>query len=633
VLRFDRLRLRGPEISVDLGGSVRFQTQIPAQTEILTLNVVILDNRSGRMSRAQDLVYVDVYQISAFEVSPYVETITGRLYESEHGYVDIATLVQLSFGTAEQEFPDSGVLQLTGAGGARIRATAVSSERIELALDLDADSAYEIDVILGWEELSGTVGGDLGDTDGDGMHDGWEIAHGFDPASPSDAAQDADSDGASNLMEYGAGTDPIDGASTPPIVGLSIISGSTGNVVVSGSTVLFSLTVSNVSNFAANDVVVTNTIPPGELISANASQGTCSGLQPTVCNLGTISAFGTVTVSVRISAQVPGVHSNTATVTTSSIDSTASDNTTVQAITVGASSGTIQSLIDGATDGDTIPVAPGVYIGMVNFMNKDVTLLGTAGPAETTIHGNGGLAVAIGPGGTIRGFTITGSPALAVRTHGAGSLISGNVFLGNGRAIEGDSASASIDGNRFRANGCNGTDDGLIVYFNLSSPVITNNVFDGNTCFGVHLILPEGQSPQVVNNTFVDNHGAIKVDRRVSATTQVYRNNLLVGNDVGMAVDVLQGTTDAQNPIWENNLLSGNTTDYAGTANQNGLNGNLSAADPLFVDQAGGNYRLQMTSPAIDAGSATGAPATDFTGITARPQGAGVDIGAFEATS
>jgi hypothetical protein len=51
----------------------------------------------------------------------------------------------------------------------------------------------------------------------------------------------------------------------------------------------------------------------------------------------------------------------------------------------------------------------------------------------------------------------------------------------------------------------------------------------------------------------------------------------------------------------------------------------------LFVDAANGDYQLQSGSPAIDAGSATGAPATDFAG-TARPQGAAVDIGAFEAT-
>ena len=47
-----------------------------------------------------------------------------------------------------------------------------------------------------------------GDTDGDGMPDSWENTYGFDPGNPSDAAQDADSDGQSNLSEFLSATDP-----------------------------------------------------------------------------------------------------------------------------------------------------------------------------------------------------------------------------------------------------------------------------------------------------------------------------------------------------------------------------------------------------------------------------------------
>ena len=46
------------------------------------------------------------------------------------------------------------------------------------------------------------------DSDGDGMPDWWEIAHGFNPFDPADAAQDADGDGLSNRAEYSNGTDP-----------------------------------------------------------------------------------------------------------------------------------------------------------------------------------------------------------------------------------------------------------------------------------------------------------------------------------------------------------------------------------------------------------------------------------------
>jgi hypothetical protein len=46
------------------------------------------------------------------------------------------------------------------------------------------------------------------DSDGDGLPDAWETAHGLDPFDPSDAAGDLDHDGLSNLLEYQLKTDP-----------------------------------------------------------------------------------------------------------------------------------------------------------------------------------------------------------------------------------------------------------------------------------------------------------------------------------------------------------------------------------------------------------------------------------------
>ena len=46
------------------------------------------------------------------------------------------------------------------------------------------------------------------DTDGDGLPDGWEIAHGLNQDNPDDAALDDDGDGVSNADEFRTGTDP-----------------------------------------------------------------------------------------------------------------------------------------------------------------------------------------------------------------------------------------------------------------------------------------------------------------------------------------------------------------------------------------------------------------------------------------
>jgi hypothetical protein len=53
------------------------------------------------------------------------------------------------------------------------------------------------------------------DTDGDGMPDAWETAHGYNPNSNADALVDTDGDGRNNRAEYQAGTDPRVAASYP----------------------------------------------------------------------------------------------------------------------------------------------------------------------------------------------------------------------------------------------------------------------------------------------------------------------------------------------------------------------------------------------------------------------------------
>lgn len=72
------------------------------------------------------------------------------------------------------------------------------------------------DNLLNSAELAAGTNPMQSDSDGDGMPDGWETTFGLSPTTAADATADSDLDGATNLQEFQAGTDPTSAASAPP---------------------------------------------------------------------------------------------------------------------------------------------------------------------------------------------------------------------------------------------------------------------------------------------------------------------------------------------------------------------------------------------------------------------------------
>jgi len=134
----------------------------------------------------------------------------------------------------------------------------------------------------------------------------------------------------------------------------------------------------------------------------------------------------------------------------------------------------------------------------------------------------------------------------------------------------------------------------------------------------------------------------------LSAVNTTIANNSTPGNGGGIAV-VVGGVAQLKNTIVASNTATGSGPDIDGAVTSQGYNlfgsttgatiggdttGNLTSAAPLLgalANNGGLTHTLALLagSPAINAGTCTGAPATDQRGM-ARPQNAMCDIGAYE---
>ncbi len=151
-----------------------------------------------------------------------------------------------------------------------------------------------------------------------------------------------------------------------------------------------------------------------------------------------------------------------------------------------------------------------------------------------------------------------------------------------------------------------------------TSVTVTNSFITRSSPAGLQLVSFENTpSPVVtlVNDTFVRNgFGVLASVMNPPATGTVDLTNVILWQD----------KTDLD--IGDGIVANADHDDFATvTGTVNDLGGNL-AVDPQLLDHG---FELASTSPMIDAGTCTGAPATDIEGDR-RPTGAGCDIGADE---
>ncbi len=206
------------------------------------------------------------------------------------------------------------------------------------------------------------------------------------------------------------------------------------------------------------------------------------------------------------------------------------------------------------------------------------------------------------------------------------NVVEGNVIYGNGA---GGGAAINLDGFQDGVVQNNLLYDnhstGIVLYVGFAADGSKNNIVTNNTVVMAAdarwaLLMTEGSDGNVVTNNILLN----KNPNRGSMTVE--HNSLPAHSDNNIVQNLFQ--MDGANgsfAAWQN--FSGGQDTHSIVIDQSNV---ANAISNLFVNAAGGDFHLKANSAAIDVGDPTGAPATDIYGH-ARPTGAGVDIGAFEA--
>ena len=215
-MSFPSMTMSSTEFNGTISGTMRLQASLSLNTEtdIVTMNYVARDNNTGKMYKFDNVVMTmiidDIYLGDSSSGSITFTGSPARVYDSVHGYVDVATITPLSYSSINLTYPDSdGVMLFYGQIPSSIKLTVLSANHVLFELDIDPVGGFEIIRYLLWEELAVNANTDLTDTDGDGMHDSWEsMFPGYTDPTVADADSNPDGDALTNLQEYQQGYDP-----------------------------------------------------------------------------------------------------------------------------------------------------------------------------------------------------------------------------------------------------------------------------------------------------------------------------------------------------------------------------------------------------------------------------------------
>ena len=156
-MSFSRLTIVGPTYSYTSSGSLHIELDIASNIEQMTINMVTKDNFTNSMLNQENLVLVITYD-NIFFPTYYSMTLTGRVYDSVHGYVDVTTSEALVYSDTLIEYPDQGgQLLLTGAANSKVKIIAASTQKVRIEIDAEGNDIFDEYRVYYWTDIGGEI--------------------------------------------------------------------------------------------------------------------------------------------------------------------------------------------------------------------------------------------------------------------------------------------------------------------------------------------------------------------------------------------------------------------------------------------------------------------------------------------
>ncbi|MCS5652955.1 MAG: right-handed parallel beta-helix repeat-containing protein, partial [Candidatus Marinimicrobia bacterium] len=437
------------------------------------------------------------------------------------------------------------------------------------------------------------------------------------------------------------------------------------------------LTYLQVSNNKLTSLNIKNGVSAGELYAQGNSDLTCiETSDPAYHTANWTYANGNIDAGVTFS-----VLCGSSDLSTWYVDTTGSDGQ--GAGTAESPFASIQIGINAASSGDTVTVKAGTYVENINYNGKNIFLIGE--DREITIidgNQNGNVVKFVNSetsDAILSGFTITNglNSGIWIASQSDPTLtdlnIQGNIVSNEAGGIYiKQSSSPTITNVTIRDNITSG-DGGGIHIREQSTPIISDVIIENNharhggglsiylsdTSLEIHDILIAGNTTTydgggILFSQYPGGLGIVTLSNATLSNNQCGNGGNGGGIFFGVHNNALahpKHLTLRNSIMWNNgaeeihiassdDTVSIDFSDIMGGSAEGIINKNSGTifwgegnidANPLFVDPDSGDYHLFDWSPAIGAGTTTGASTTDIEGNPRpNPAGSNPDMGAFE---